>query len=58
MANLRASWQVKGVGDYSNNGRSDIPFQNSSGAVDIWEMNGTNVIASSSLGNPGPTWHV
>ena len=33
-------WHVIGTGDYS--GRSDILFQNSSGAVDIWEMRGTS----------------
>jgi hypothetical protein len=49
-------WHVIGTGDYS--GRSDILFQNSSGAVDIWEMRGTSVLASNSLGNPGPTRHL
>ena len=48
-------WHVIGTGDYS--GRSDILFQNTSGAVDIWEMSGTSVLASNSLGNPGPTRH-
>jgi ELWxxDGT repeat protein len=36
-------------------GFSDILWQKSSGEVDIWELNGANVIGS--LGNPGPTWH-
>jgi hypothetical protein len=27
-----------GVGDYNNDSRSDILFQNSSGEVAIWEM--------------------
>jgi hypothetical protein len=47
---------VIGTGDYSD--RSDILFQNTSGAVDIWEMSGTSVLASNSLGNPGPTGHL
>jgi hypothetical protein len=54
----RAERACQGVGDYNKDGRSDILFQNSSGVLDIWEMNGTSVVASSSLGNPGPTWHV
>jgi hypothetical protein len=33
-------------------------WQNDSGEVDIWEMNGSSVIASSALGNPDPTWHI
>jgi len=58
VANPDPSWHVMGVGDYNKDGRSDILFQNSSGAVDIWEMNGTSIIASTNLGNPGPTWHL
>ena len=37
---------------------SDLRFQNSSGEVAIWELNGTNVTASGNLGNPGPSWHI
>ena len=37
--------------------RSDILWQNTSGAVVIWEMNGTSVIGGGSLGNPGSSWH-
>jgi hypothetical protein len=49
---------VIGTGDYNGDGKSDILFQNSSGEVAIWELNGATVIASASLANPGPTWHV
>ena len=45
------------TGDFYGDGHSDILWQNDSGEVDIWEMNGTSVIASASLGNPGPSWH-
>jgi hypothetical protein len=47
-----------GVGDYNGDGKSDILWQNSSGEVGIWAMNGTSVISTASLANPGPTWHV
>jgi hypothetical protein len=47
-----------GVGDYNNDGQSDILFQNSSGEVDIWSVSGTTVLMSASIANPGPTWHV
>jgi hypothetical protein len=46
-----------GTGDYNNDGKSDILWQNSSGAVAIWEMNGTNILAAATIANPGPTWH-
>jgi serralysin len=57
LGNPGPSWHVKGTGDFNGDGFSDILWQNSSGAVAIWEMNGTNVIASASIGNPGPAWH-
>jgi hypothetical protein len=44
--------------DFNGDGRSDILFQNDSGEVAIWEVNGANVIGGGSLGNPGPSWHV
>ena len=47
-----------GTGDYNGDSHSDILWQNSSGEVVVWEMNGTGVIGTGSLGNPGPTWHV
>jgi hypothetical protein len=57
IGNPGPSWHIFGAGDYNHDGRSDILFQNSSGAVDIWEMNGTSIVQSSLLPNPGPTWH-
>ncbi len=44
--------------DFDGDGKSDILFQNSNGEADIWDVNGTSVIASGSIGNPGPSWHV
>jgi serralysin len=51
------SWHAVGTGDFYDNGYSDILWQNDSGAVAIWEMNGTNFIGGGSAGNAGPTWH-
>ena len=47
-----------GAGDYNKDDRSDILFQNSSGAVAVWEVSGTTITHASTLANPGPTWHV
>src|SRR5438128_12650930 len=33
-------------------------FRIEAGESGVWELNGTNVIASDSLGNPGASWHV
>ncbi|HEX5499617.1 MAG TPA: VCBS repeat-containing protein, partial [Thermomicrobiales bacterium] len=44
--------------DFNGDGMSDVLWQNDSGAVSIWEMNGTSVLSNPTLGvNPGPAWH-
>ena len=43
--------------DVNGDRRSDLPFQNSSGEVVVWELNGPAAIGGGSLGNPGPSWH-
>ena len=58
IGNPGPDWHILGTGDYNNDGKSDILWQNSSGAVAIWEMNGTTPIATATITNPGPTWHV
>src|SRR5437763_12924090 len=50
-------WHVIGTGDFNGDGNSDVLWQNDSGEIVIWELNGTRVIAAASLGNPGPSWH-
>ena len=45
------------TGDFNGDGGADILWQNTSGEAVIWEMNGTSMIGSGSLGNPGPSWH-
>ena len=57
LGNPGPSWHAIGTADFYGNHRSDILWQNTSGAVVIWEMNGTSVIGGASLGNPGPSWH-
>ena len=44
--------------DFNADGASDILWQNTNGQAAIWEMDGTNIIASPGLNpNPGPSWH-
>jgi len=57
LGNPGPGWHIMGVGDYNHDGKSDILWQNSSGAVAVWEMKGTNAIATTIIANPGPTWH-
>src|SRR5262249_53125555 len=53
------TWHVKGMADVSGNGQADIVFQHDSGAVVVWDMNGTMITAMSLINiNPGPSWHI
>ena len=55
LGNPGPDWHIMGTGDYKQDGRSDILWQNSSCQVVAWEMNGSSVIGSASVANPGPT---
>ena len=53
------NWKAVATGDFNGDGRSDILWQNTSGQVAIWEMNGLSPIAGGSQlagPNPGPNW--
>jgi hypothetical protein len=43
-SNPGSLWQTRSTGDYNGDGNADIAFQHTSGAVSIWEMDGTDVI--------------
>jgi hypothetical protein len=58
VGNPGPSWHVMGTGGYNGSGQDDILFQNTNGAVAVWQVSGTHIISSASLANPGPTWHV
>lgn len=50
-----SGWKFQGVGDFNGDGKSDILWQNSSsGVVDLWTMNGTNIVSSDVIGSVGP----
>jgi hypothetical protein len=44
--------------DFIDDGMSDVLFQSSSGAVSDWLMDGSQITASNSVGDPGSSWHV
>jgi hypothetical protein len=58
------SWKAVGTCDFNHDGYSDILFQNTSGQVAIWEINGSNligggtgVIGGGTVGlDPGSGW--
>jgi hypothetical protein len=49
---------VAGIGDFDGDGRSDILWRDTDGAVSIWEMNGLLKRAEALIWNPGPEWLV
>jgi hypothetical protein len=53
VGNPGAGWHAIATGDLNGDGKSDILFQNDSGEIFVWVMDGPNIINSSSLGNFG-----
>ena len=44
--------------DFNGDGQSDLLLQNTNGAIVIETQSNLAITAGTSLGNPGPTWHV
>ena len=44
-----ASWSVAGVGDFNGDGYSDLLWRQSSGALAVWDMQGSTVTSSSNI---------
>lgn len=54
-------WQVKVVGDFNNDGKDDLLFQNAKdGSLYIWELDGVNkLVGEGYVGSvPGTAWEV
>ena len=60
VGNPGGAWHAIKTGDFNNDGNADILFQNvdnNNGTPQIWEMNGTSIIAQATLTGPGGQWH-
>lgn len=53
-----ASWTVAGVGDFNGDGKTDVLWRHSSGAVHAWLIDGTTVIGSGLIGTATNDWHI
>ena len=59
-----ASWTIAGIGDFNNDGRADLLWRQSSGALALWQMNDASVAGSAFVtyqGNtitPDATWKI
>ena len=58
VSNIDPAWTVLGTGDFDGDGRSDILWRNTNGAVSIWKMNGLLVKAAATIYSGGPEWLV
>lgn len=59
-----SDWSIAAATDLTGDGRADILWRNASGALDLWTMNGAqlvvsaNVTAGGSIVAPGPDWSI
>jgi 20S proteasome alpha/beta subunit len=53
-----ASWRLVGAADLSGDGRSEMLWQNSDGAVSTWQVGASGTLATSVPGNPGAAWQL
>jgi hypothetical protein len=58
-------WHFAGTSDYNGDGKNDLLWHTDSGALAIWQMDGTQISAadytklgSADVGTPGADWHV
>ena len=53
-----AWWQAAGTGDYNHDGKADVLWQNASGNVAEWQMNGDHIAANLTVGSHSIDWHM
>jgi hypothetical protein len=51
-------WSVTHVADFNGDGKADLLWQNTNGAVTIWLMNGSTTTSAVGILGPNPDWRV
>ncbi len=52
------SWTISHIADFNGDGKADLLWRNTNGAVTVWLMNGSTVLSSIGLLGPNPDWRV
>jgi hypothetical protein len=52
------AWTIVGTGDFNGDGFRDILWRNTNGDVDIWLMNGFQILLTMDLGNVPTVWSI
>ncbi|MBR1212316.1 FG-GAP repeat protein, partial [Bradyrhizobium sp. JYMT SZCCT0180] len=50
-------WSVISTGDYNQDGKADVLWQNASGNVAQWQMDGDDIAANLTVGSHSIDWH-
>jgi hypothetical protein len=58
LGTVTTDWTIESVGDFNGDGKADLLWRNTSGAVSIWLMNGTSIIGSGVVSGAGPEWQI
>jgi len=59
LGNVPSNWMIQGFGDFYGDGDIDILWRDSNtGAVAIWNLNGTQIKSTTTLGAVPNTWNV
>jgi hypothetical protein len=60
---LNSSWTLAAIGDFNSDGKADLVWENSNGALAEWTMNGAAITSANSVTSQGQPvspsgWHV
>jgi FG-GAP-like repeat/FG-GAP repeat len=58
LPTVPTSWSVAGVGDFNNDGISDLLWRDASGANQIWNMQNFQLVSGATLPAPPSSWNV
>jgi hypothetical protein len=59
-AGVDPSWKIVAVGDFDNDGQTDLVWESNSGRLAVWFMNGTTMVSSALLtpSQVDPSWKI